>query len=530
MAGARARVTAGALAALAAAGGLAACGGGSRRGSDGGSPPPRAPRVTAPAGATRLALGAPGRAVPRGFLGLSIEFQAIRAYTGGDPRAIDPVFEALVRGLSPGQAPVVRIGGDSTDASWVPGAGVRPPWFAGYTYPLTAGWLATTAAFAHQVHARMTLGLDLAARQPALAGAEARAFAAAFGRGSIAALEIGNEPNLYDKIAEFLLAGGAKVKARAAGYGPAQWRREIDAVTAALPAADPGWTLAGPALAAGEKALGAGAWTRRMGALLAAEPAVRTLTVHRYPLKRCFTGPRSPQYPTIAHLLSQYSTTGLADGVKLWVRTAAAHGDRVRVDELNSVACRGKAGVSDTFASALWATDVLFSLASAGVAGVNVHTLPGSFYAPFTFSESGGRWSAHVLPEYYGLALFAQAAPAGSRLVAVTGASHSTSLSAWATRAASGATRLVLIDKHPGRPRTVVVAPPAGTRTATVERMTAPGVAATGGVTLGGRTFGARTRTGRLAAMRTTIAPRTKAGNVVVRVPGAGAALVTFSR
>jgi hypothetical protein len=502
--------------------GTAGCGGGGARGSSSATtssgPPPAV---------TSLRLGPVSRAVPRGFLGLSIEFKAIRAYTGTNPRAVNPVLETLIRGLSPGQPPVLRIGGDSTDLSWVPAPGVAPPRFR--SYRLTRGWLASTAALAHDLGARMILGLNLAAGEPALDAAEARAYLRAFGRSTIAALEIGNEPNLYSSIPQFTLPDGTKVRPRPRSFGPAQYRREIAATIAALPRTDPAWTFAGPALAAGEQAAGAGRWLTAMTPFLRAQPAVRELTVHRYPLKHCYTGPSSPQYPTISHLLSEYSTRELAAGVRPWVRLARAHGATVRVDELNSVACRGRVGVSNTFASALWATDVLFSLANVGVGGVNVHTLPESAYQLFEFTRRSGRWQAHVEPEYYGLRLFAQAAPAGSQLLHLDGAQHTSSLSTWATRAPDGTERLVLIDKDPGVARTVRVAVPARAHSVTVDRMSAPSMSARSGVTLGGAGFGSLTSTGRLAAARTTIVPRGAGGGVIVRIPGASAALVTLA-
>ena len=140
-----------------------------------------------------------------------------------------------------------------------------------------------------------------------------------------------------------------------------------------------------------------------MGTFLASERQVQTLTVHRYPLRNCFVGPGSKQYPTVAHLLSSYATTELAAGVRRYVQIAHAAGRKLRIDELNSVACRGKAGVSNTFASSLWVLDALFSLARAGVDGVNMHTLPDSAYQLFSFSHRGGTWSASVAPVYYGL-------------------------------------------------------------------------------------------------------------------------------
>jgi hypothetical protein len=490
------------------------------------------PVVQVSPGTPTLHLGRAGDRIPAGFLGLSMEFQAVRAYTGSDPRSVDPVLVRLIADLSPGQRPVLRIGGDSTDVSWVPAPGVKKPKFGGYTYPLTPSWLATTAAFAHRLHARLILGLNLAADEPALDAAEARAFAGAFGRSSIDALEIGNEPNLFATIPEWTLPDGAKVKARPPGYDPARYEREVAAVVAALPPARPGWSLAGPALAASQNPAAAGIWKTGMGGFLRGEPAVAQLTVHRYPLKNwdCFVARHSPQTPTIDHLLAQYSTAGLARGVRVWTALARTERRTVRIDELNSVACRGAPGVSDAFASALWVTDALFSLASAGVGGVNIHTLPDAAYEPFAVAHAGGRWRAHVEPEYYGLRLFAQAAPAGSRMVAVRGAERSVSLSVWATRATDGTERVVLIDKDPRRARTIRIAVPSAmeSRDVTVERLTAPSVAARGDVRLGGRTFGAATTTGILGAPRATRAPSGGGRTVVVRVPGGSAALVTL--
>ena len=68
-----------------------------------------------------------------------MEFQAVHAYTGNDPRAINPVLVALLKGLAPGQQPVIRIGGDSTDQSRGPYRGMIPP--GGVTYALNRDWL-----------------------------------------------------------------------------------------------------------------------------------------------------------------------------------------------------------------------------------------------------------------------------------------------------------------------------------------------------------------------------------------------------
>jgi hypothetical protein len=462
-----------------------------------------------------------GPDIPSGFLGLSIEFQAIREYTGSDPHHIDPVLVALIRNLSPGQAPVLRIGGDSTDMSWVPALGVKAPDYRNYR--LTPGWLATTAALAHELKARMTMGVNLADNQPALARAEGRAYLRAVGRRGIAALEIGNEPNVYGKIAGLKVGPNRFRRARPKKFDYARFAKQFAAVAAALPPVP----LAGPALAIGPKS-DPGTWVGSIGKLLTAHPRLRTLTVHRYPLRNCYVGPRSPQYPTVPHLLAGYATTTLAASLKRWIRIAHSHGRRLRLDELNSVACRGKAAISDTFASSLWVTDALFTLARAGVDGINMHTLPKAAYELFHFTHTGVGWSAYVQPVYYGLELFARAAPAGARLLAGSGPVSGTGLSVWATRARNGLEQAVLVNENQKRTATVSLRMPAGTAgTAVVTRLRASSVYARTGVTFGGQGYDSATTTGRLGPLHTqTLEPRS--GAYTLSVPHGSAALVTF--
>ena len=489
-------------------------------GSSGRSPASADP-ADPPAPQLTLRVGdAPGRAIPRGFVGMSFEFQAVRTYTGSDPAHINPVLVQLIRNVDPGQAPVLRIGGDSTDDSYLPSPSVTvPPYVA---YRLSPSWLATTAALAHQLGARMIMGLDLAANQPALDGAEAAGYVQALGAGSIAALEIGNESNLFGKIRLLHTASGTPYRSRPKSYDAAAFRADFSAVAGAVPALP----LAGPALAVGP-APDKGSWRPSIPGLLRSQPRLTTLTIHRYPLRNCYVPPSSVQYPTITHLLSNYATSTLAADLRPWIAVAHAQHRRLRVDELNSVACRGRHGVSDTFASSLWVTDALFSLAAAGVDGVNLHTLPNSAYELFRFSDGGGRWHGHVQPVFYGVQLFAEAAPPGSRLLTIGRTGRSPHLSVWATRAPDGRVRIVLINKDPSGPTTVGLRLPGPARPATVERMRAPSVSARGDVTLGGRSYGAETSTGRLAAPLTRPVARAADGADVVTVPGGSAALVT---
>jgi hypothetical protein len=261
------------------------------------------------------------------------------------------------------------------------------------------------------------------------------------------------------------------------------------------------------------------------GQFLDAEPRVKLLTVHAYPVQTCDVAPSSPLFPSVAHLLAPQATTGLADGVAVAVAAAHARHLPIRVDEMNTDSCGTAPGVSDAFVSALWSVNALFEMARVGVDGVNMHTYPGATYQPFTFTQVGRKWHASVTPEYYGLLMFAQAAPPGSRLLATT-ATNAPGMTAWATRGRRGRTRVVLINE--GADRRTVALGSAGDGPATLERLSAPGLTSTAGVTLGGQSFGTRTSTGLLAG-RSGIATLTASERrYVFTLPADSAALVTF--
>src|SRR5690349_15699566 len=132
-----------------------------------------------------------GQPMGQSFLGVSLEYNALHIYTGRDPRDVDPVLIQLLRNLDPGQAPVVRIGGNSADFTWWPIKGTLPP--VGVRYALTNGWVGMTRAFAAKLRAKLIMGVNLAGGRPAIAAAEARAILSGIGRQYLDGFEIGNE-------------------------------------------------------------------------------------------------------------------------------------------------------------------------------------------------------------------------------------------------------------------------------------------------------------------------------------------------
>jgi hypothetical protein len=439
-----------------------------------------------------------------------LEYPAVPAYAGADPSAIDPVFVQLIRNLAPDQAPVLRIGGDSTDWTWWPVRGMHRP--AGVSYTLTARWIAVTRALVAQLKARLILGIDFEADSGPVAAAEAHALIAGVGGSHIEGLELGNEPELYGSFKW----GRSSATGRPRGYDFAAFNQDFTRIGTALPM-DP---LAGPAA-------GSPKWFPDLGRFLSAHPRVAVATLHRYPLQVCGVSRGQPNYPTLSNLLSDRASRALANSVESSVKVSHARGVPLRIDEMNTISCGTDDAVGKSFASALWSLDALFEMARVGLDGVNIHTYPGATYELFTFSRVHGQWRAVVEPEYYGLLMFAQAAPAGSQLLSVsqTGADR---LEAWATQAPGGTIRVVTInDGTTARIVAVRAGVPAGT--AVLERLEAPALGAQSGVTLAGQSFGAQTATGVLAGPQRTESVTLVGRDYVFRVAAASAVMLTMT-
>ncbi|MGZ4182378.1 MAG: glycosyl hydrolase family 79 C-terminal domain-containing protein [Solirubrobacteraceae bacterium] len=470
------------------------------------------PRV--PPTATRLAVTQAtfGRPIPPGFLGLSLEYDSIEQYAGTDPMAIDPVFVRLVRNLNPGQSPVLRIGGDTTDWTWWPVPGLRKP--PGVTYTLGPRWIYVTRVLTQELRARLILGINLEADNVELAGLEARKLVDGLGRGSVQALELGNEPALYRSFPWYRTTAGVKVPGRPRSYDVPAYLRDFKTFSAALPPLP----LAGPAL-------GASKWMQNLDPFLSSQPRLGVVTLHRYPLQLCYTSTKSLKHPTLGHLMNPTATTGLADSFKREVASAHAHRLLLRVDEINSVSCGADRAVSYTFASSLWALDAMFELARVGIDGVNLHTFPGAGYELFKLTIANGHWQAHVSPEYYGLLMFAAAAPPGARLLRISG-DPGAAVKAWATRAVDGTVHIVLINKGP-QARVFTLRLPGAVGGAALERLQGAGLQSASGVTLGGQSFGAQTTSGRIggSVQRSTVKPIDD--RYVVSLPAGSAAMLT---
>ena len=197
---------------------------------------------------------------------------------------------------------------------------------------------------------------------------------------------------------------------------------------------------------------------------------------------------------------------------------AKAAGMRYRLAECNSVSNGGRAGVSDTFVSALWATDFLFSVAEHGADGINFHCnlKPGS-YSPLSWSKAEGSYVVH--PLYYAMLAFKEA---GQGRILPTTVRCAANVTAHATLGADGKVRVLLTNKDLAK--AVVVHLSAGRGKGNVVRLLAPSADAKNGITFAGSATGTD---GKWTAK--TSEPISSSGtDLTVTLPAGTAAVVTL--
>lgn len=461
---------------------------------------PAAERATVRVGGT-AAVAATSTA--QGFLGIATELTTIPRLSGSaaDP---DTPFIHLLSNLSPGAPFLLRLGGVSADYSWWPIPGMKKPPFL---YALTPQWGADVRALLTALGGTAILGVNLEEHptiNAKIAVAEVAGLHRYVGASLIDAFELGNEPEYYPL---------AYVYGRVHGHHPfADYGTKFSNIASALGGAP----LAGPGS-------GSPHWLPKLGAILSDMPSsLKLVTVHAYGMKEC----SRLTHLSVSQFFARASIQGLAEKIHATVTAAAAHGKPLRVDEINGIPCGGVAGLSDSFAEALWALNVLPALWQAGVQGVNFQTIDGNLNQMITAKHSASGWRISVEPEYYGLLTFASAAPAGSRLLRISGpgVAH---FYQFAVRAPDGSERVVLTNVGSAA-RTIGVTASGTGGTGSLSLLSAKSLSATGGTTLAGQSLSPRT--GQLTGTpRLTLVKPNAEGVYAVQVPAHAAAILTLS-
>ena len=444
------------------------------------------------------------RSIPPSFLGISTEYWAL-PFWAHHLSLLDRVLANL---HGPGPL-VLRIGGESADRTFWSPLRSLPRW----AFNLTPAWLREVKTIVRHTGARLILDLNLVTATPTIAVRWARIAEATLPAHSIIGFEIGNEPDLYSRLAWQAAITGRAARLLPAQITPSSYATGFSAYSSALSRAAPGIPLLGPALA--EPGINLDYLTRLLSA---PHPGLSSVTVHRYPYSACV--PRwSSSYPTIARVLSENATAGMARTLLGAERAAHQAGLPLRLSELNSVTCGGVKGVSNTFATALWAPDALFELVRAGVSSANVHVRADAINAAFSIGRRG--LTAH--PLLYGMMMFNRMLGTHPELVSVRlHARLRQHLKAWAVRSGKRLLRVLLINKAR---RDVGIRLDLPSRTAaTVQRLLAPSVRATRGVSLDGQHLAANA-TWRGRRSTSSIPPRPP--GYILGLPRYSAALIT---
>jgi len=428
------------------------------------------------------------------FMGLSYEANQL---------AHPDVFNSKNAGLighvrTLGAKGVLRIGGNSSEFTvWNPEADadlsdIPIPYNPGKKHRRTAvskEAIDNLRTFLDAVDWNLIYGLNLGMGTPEQAAEEADYVVKTMGD-RLLYLQIGNEPDLYHK-------NGLRPSTYAWDDFYAEWSKFADAVVASTPKTP----FAGPDVAGNVE------WIKSLSEK--AHDRIGLLTGHYYA-----EGPPTNPAMTIERLLAGKPklVTDIAKIVDICNSSKLPY----RMAECNSCYSGGKTGVSDTFASALWAADYMLQLATAGYLGVNFHGGGNGIYTPIAGEPASG-FSAR--PLYYGLLVAGQFA--GLEMVKADFDSQGVNATAYAARGANE-TRLLVVNKDMHRSITVDVDAGSHARSGKLWRLTAPAVDATSGVTLAGAQVSTDGQWAPSSEERVDV----RGGQCKVDVPAASAALL----
>jgi hypothetical protein len=388
--------------------------------------------------------------IPQRFIGLSYEKAQLS----------QPLFSAsntdligLFQRLGPG---LLRIGGNSVDKTvWVANRSGQTP---GQVAPSDVDSL---AAFLSAVGWPVLYGVNLGGAglnppttSPALAAAEVAYAAQSFGS-NLFGIEIGNEPDLY-----------------VGKYFPSTWDFSDyltlwQSFASAIVAQTPNAPLTGPVIAYN---------TSWFSSFAQAEgKSVVLLSAHYY------RGNGQSPSSTIQELIS-YPDTNLEAYLAALEPPAAAAGVPFRLAETNSFYHGGAPNVSDTYASAMWVIDDLFTIALGGCVGANFHGGGDSTgYTPIA-DDDGVVQEAR--PEYYGIQF--QALAGQGPLLATTIAAGSLNVSAYTVQHSPTKLSVIILNKDSTQNLQFTTTCPAAVQAASMQVLTSPSLSATSGVTIQG--------------------------------------------
>ena len=352
----------------------------------------------------------------------------------GPPGAPNTAFANLMnvlRNVSGGRGPSVRIGGNSADGSlYWESADPLPP---NCSYAITRADLQSYAAALPLWDGRAVIDTNFFLQNDtARISAHVAAVTQYMGWERIEGVEVGNEVEIYHDD----------------GYRPQAWTEQdyevewLAHVAAAEAAGMPHGRIQGAVFCCNNTAYNAA--FAGYAARYSAKGLLASMSYHHYSLGGC-----EGKVVTLAELLADGASVGAAKYLAPFAAASRAAGVPFRVGEGNSASCGGRDNVSNVFGTALWALDTLLAVAEVGVEQWNFHGGPKARdnYTPISFPGLPASLVPDVRPLYYGMLAATYATANASAPWAATVQSTNALIKAHALRDARGVTRVVVTHK-----------------------------------------------------------------------------------
>jgi len=343
-----------------------------------------------------------GAEIPKYFTGLS--FETVSLLKAAWYNSHNTSFINLVKGLGNG---ILRIGGGSVDQiQWTNSPTTSKP------MTITNTDLNNFFAFAGATTWPVMFGVNLNPATVSTAAAEVRYLTEHFGS-MVACLELGNEPDLYNPNRE-----------RPSNYSYKSFLKEWTTLHDLIRRESPAQSFAGPSTASGT-------WIKPFAR--DKHSNVSLLNAHYYKLG---TGGNTSE--SIPKLLEK--DTAFLTRAYVLREATKPYNLGFRIAECNTSAV-DRSGVSNSFASAIWGLDFMFTVAQQGGTGVNFHCNDAHF-TPISFLNG----PATPNPLYYGMLFFSKAS-LGKTLTVGSTAGSSINFSSYAVQQSDGTVQVTLINK-----------------------------------------------------------------------------------
>jgi len=318
--------------------------------------------------------------------------------------------------------------------------------------------------------------------------------------------EVGNEPNVF--ISSF-----------------STYDSDFKAYRSAVLAAAPSAKFCAPATTNG----GGQPWAESFANEFKGDATILLICGHFYPGTRTGNGTNAD----IDFLLDPSRLSGGSNNYAFYFSqfpsTAVSNGEVYRLEETNSIALQGEAGVSNVYASTLWALDYMHFWATQNSRGLNFHTGATSAYDPIMPTTLNGAYTAE--PVAYGIKAFGLGSNGENVSTSVGSNPDGVNLTAYGVLDPStGNLFVTIINKEHfsgARNATVTVSPGAGYSAGAVFTLqqASGDVTASSGITLGGAAIGGD---GSWNGTSSSISPSVS-GDFVITVPVASAAILELT-